>query len=159
MVNLRLWETRDAAGLACVAGVWKGRGFGREGNARGARGGAPLAFLSHLKLPFPSLSNACHAGNCWWSSKFEPTETQNHPENETSRHIKTCWWICSNQDISRAETAAEYLITSCQRWWPVNSFPQDSNYAFDNHYVRVLSKTKQRQKKGEMEVSLRADDN
>ena len=23
---------------------------------------APLAFLSHLKLPFPSLSNACHAG-------------------------------------------------------------------------------------------------
>ena len=21
---------------------------------------APLAFLSHLKLPFPSLSNACH---------------------------------------------------------------------------------------------------
>ena len=24
--------------------------------------GAPLAFLSRLKLPFPSLSNACHAG-------------------------------------------------------------------------------------------------
>ena len=23
---------------------------------------APLAFLSHLKLSFPSLSNACHAG-------------------------------------------------------------------------------------------------
>ena len=23
---------------------------------------APLALLSHLKLPFPSLSNACHAG-------------------------------------------------------------------------------------------------
>ena len=23
---------------------------------------APLAFLSHLKLPFPFLSNACHAG-------------------------------------------------------------------------------------------------
>ena len=23
---------------------------------------APLAFLSRLKLPFPSLSNACHAG-------------------------------------------------------------------------------------------------
>ena len=23
---------------------------------------APLTFLSHLKLPFPSLSNACHAG-------------------------------------------------------------------------------------------------
>ena len=24
--------------------------------------GAPLAFLSRLKLPFPSLSNACHLG-------------------------------------------------------------------------------------------------
>ena len=31
----------DYAGLACVAGVWKRRerGLGREGNARGARGG------------------------------------------------------------------------------------------------------------------------
>ena len=25
-------------------------------------GSASLAFLSRLKLPFPSLSNACHAG-------------------------------------------------------------------------------------------------
>ena len=40
-----------------LKGKGKG-GFGRERNARGA----PLAFLSHLKLPFPSLSNACHAG-------------------------------------------------------------------------------------------------
>ena len=37
----------------------------------------------------------------------------------------------------------------------MNSFPQDSNYAFDHHYVRVLSKTKQRQEKGEMEVYLK----
>ena len=33
---------------------------------------APLAFLSRQKLPFPSLSNACHAGYynvyliCYW---------------------------------------------------------------------------------------------
>ena len=57
----------------------KGKGKGvlgaREtrGGARGGREGngvsflpslfAPaLAFLSHLKLPFPSFSNACHAG-------------------------------------------------------------------------------------------------
>ena len=38
----------------------KGKGKGVWG-AREMRG-APLAFLSHLKLPFPSLSNAYHAG-------------------------------------------------------------------------------------------------
>ena len=33
---------------------------------RGAREeGGTLAFLSHLKLPFPSLSNACHAVICY----------------------------------------------------------------------------------------------
>ena len=54
--------------LACVAGVRKGRGreLGRETTREGG-GSAPLAFLSRLKLhfpklPFPSLSNACHAG-------------------------------------------------------------------------------------------------
>ena len=44
--------------VACVARVWKRRERGFW--ARGKR--EPLAFLSHLKLPFPSLSNACHAG-------------------------------------------------------------------------------------------------
>ena len=32
---------------------------------------APLAFLSHLKLPFPSLSNACHAGYNYILIKYE----------------------------------------------------------------------------------------
>ena len=32
---------------------------------------APLAFLSHLKLPFPSLSNACHAGYGLWGKKSQ----------------------------------------------------------------------------------------
>ena len=45
----------------------KGKGKGVLGarETRGAREeGGMLAFLSHLKLPFPfpSLSNACHAG-------------------------------------------------------------------------------------------------
>ena len=43
----------------------KGKGNGVLGarETRGAREeGGTLAFLSHLKLPFPSLSNACHAG-------------------------------------------------------------------------------------------------
>ena len=51
--------------LACVAGVRKGRGreLGRETTCEGGgRSARPLAFLSRLKLPFPSLSNACHAG-------------------------------------------------------------------------------------------------
>ena len=63
--------TNDIFGIgynvACVAGVRKGRGreLGRETTREGPR--APLAFLSRLKLPFqklpfPSLSNACHAG-------------------------------------------------------------------------------------------------
>ena len=32
---------------------------------------APLALLSHLKLPFPSLSNACHAGYGLWGKKSQ----------------------------------------------------------------------------------------
>ena len=50
----------------------KGKGIRARDHARGRREGgelprAPLAFLSRLKLPFPklpfsSLSNACHAG-------------------------------------------------------------------------------------------------
>ena len=54
--------------VACVAGVWKRREREKREtrNARGARGGKEggkrLAFLSRLKLPFPSLSNACNAG-------------------------------------------------------------------------------------------------
>ena len=44
----------------------KGKGIRARDHARGRRS-APLAFLSRLKLhfpklPFPSLSNACHAG-------------------------------------------------------------------------------------------------
>ena len=43
------------------------RGRRLKGKRKGVLGarGAPLAFLSHLKLPFPSLSNACHAGYTW----------------------------------------------------------------------------------------------
>ena len=66
--------------IACVAGVWKGkervldaretRGARKEGGSEGLnfkQGFLPsllarsLAFLSRLKLSFPSLSNACHA--------------------------------------------------------------------------------------------------
>ena len=32
---------------------------------------APFALLSHLKLPFPSLSNACHAGYGLWGKKSQ----------------------------------------------------------------------------------------
>ena len=39
----------------------KEKGKGETRNAK-REGRAPLAFLSRLKLPFPSLSNACHAG-------------------------------------------------------------------------------------------------
>ena len=68
------WQVRGTKlqrTLACVAGVWKGRErefWEREFWAREKRlPRAPLAFLSRLKLPFPkrpfpSLSNACHAG-------------------------------------------------------------------------------------------------
>ena len=37
------------------------RGWRLKGKGKGVLG-ATLALLSHLKLPFPSLSNACHAG-------------------------------------------------------------------------------------------------
>ena len=45
-----------------MAGVRKGKGKGKGIRARDLLPRAPLSFLSRLKLPFPSLSNACHAG-------------------------------------------------------------------------------------------------
>ena len=39
---------------------------------------APLAFLSRLKLPFPSLSNACHAG--YRHAKIGPHTKSHKPE-------------------------------------------------------------------------------
>ena len=69
-----LSTSKTAKRAAYVAGVRKGRGreLGREttreeGGGRGTRLlpsllARSLAFLSRLKLPFTSLSNACHAG-------------------------------------------------------------------------------------------------
>ena len=65
-------EWNSAPKVACVAGVRNGRGreLGRETTRPlfpSLLPRAPLAFLSRpklpfSKLPFPSLSNACHAG-------------------------------------------------------------------------------------------------
>ena len=81
--------------IACVAGVWKGkervldaretRGTRKEGGSERLnfkQGFLPsllarsLAFLSHLKLPFPSLSNACHAGYAIYGHVDKKTEEQ-----------------------------------------------------------------------------------
>ena len=43
----------------CLQNSLRGRRL--KGKGKGILG-APLAFLSHLKLPFPSLSNPCHGG-------------------------------------------------------------------------------------------------
>ena len=73
---LKIKNTHFPDGISLRGRPLKGRGKGVLGarETRGAReeGGregvsfppprAPLAFLSHLKLPFPSVSNACHAG-------------------------------------------------------------------------------------------------
>ena len=70
---LRSDNTAEERTVVCVAGVWKGR----EREKRKTRG-TPLAFLSRLKLPFPklpfpSLSNACHAGQAdrWGNATFK----------------------------------------------------------------------------------------
>ena len=58
----------------CLQNSLRGRRLKGKGKGiLGARG-APLAFLSHLKLPFPSLSNACHGGYGdveWTKVRFE----------------------------------------------------------------------------------------
>ena len=58
----------------------KGKGKGVLG-ARETRE-APLAFLSRPKPPFPSLSNACHAGycdSCYYNEmRFGETRGNNH---------------------------------------------------------------------------------
>ena len=43
---------------------------------------APLAFLPHLKLPFPSLSNACHAGYCTASQLWAKRSISRKPQDE-----------------------------------------------------------------------------
>ena len=57
--NIRLVDVKNEKNNGLLAGVSL------------PRPRALLAFLSHLKLPFPSLSNACHAGYLWdntWDS-------------------------------------------------------------------------------------------
>ena len=46
---------------------------------------APLAFLSRLKLPFPSLSNARHAGYSAARYTYINTYRGQNPEPEISR--------------------------------------------------------------------------
>jgi len=82
-----------------VAGVRKGRG--RElGHETSLLPRTPLAFLSRLKLPFPSLSNACHAGylvidmiisrcDCIFGEllgTFSNYESNDSNENTTNHH-------------------------------------------------------------------------
>ena len=65
-----LWDSSPHC--FCVFSVSSLRGRRLKGKGKGVLGsretreareeGAPLAFLSHLKLTFPSLSNAYHAG-------------------------------------------------------------------------------------------------
>ena len=60
MGHFKVIDGSEAGGdlVACVASInWKGAegGLGVQENR-----GAPLAFLLSLKLPFPSISNACH---------------------------------------------------------------------------------------------------
>ena len=60
------FEREGKGGFGREGNAREGKGgFGRKGNAREGKGGFGRkgnAILSHLKLPFPSLSNACHAG-------------------------------------------------------------------------------------------------
>ena len=62
---------------------------------------APLAFLSHLKLPFPSLSNACHAGypnqGPWFSCLHTRLLKSKYPEEYSTidrigREGNPVWW-------------------------------------------------------------------
>ena len=120
-------ETLDGGVPACVAGVWKGRErefLAREKRedrgARGEREGrkrqfpsfpprAPLAFLSRWKLPFPSLSNAYHAG--WYSpvQSFQTACIKSLRERHTlkhseERHPKIGELLLINVIIVRQET-------------------------------------------------------
>ena len=75
--------------VACVVGVWKGKERGVW-----ARGPRPLAFLLRLKLPFPSLSNACHAGYalcCCDEVRMNLTDDV----NKSTKYVRSSVQICS----------------------------------------------------------------
>ena len=76
----------------------RGRRLKRTGKgvlgARDTRGARPLAFLLRLKLPFPSLSNACYAGYALYCCDEVRTNLTDDV-NKSTKYIRSSMQICS----------------------------------------------------------------
>ena len=76
----------------------RGRRLKRTGKgvlgARDTRGARPLAFLLRLKLPFPSLSNACYAGYALYCCDEVRTNLTDDVKKST-KYIRSSMQICS----------------------------------------------------------------
>ena len=85
---------------------------------------APLAFLSHLKLPFPSLSNACHAGYCQnheikvvtqrnsWSMEYHFRCRQYFEEEKNQTHMWSRVALINTWIINDCVTYSFFILTS-----------------------------------------------